>query len=248
MALLVLLSVLTCTVVGSAIGARLLGLARETRQLPELLIGTGVLVYSGVALPSLLIMGLPSLPVGVTRLFQLLQQGANFTAMSAVLLFTWRVFRPATGWARALVVAGIAVAAVASWGTLSVAPQAPGASAMPAAVRPYVSLMIVVWGGAFLWTGIESLRFHAKMRRRLALGAGDPLVCNRFLLWAIWGLACGALDLVNLAYNFAGFDFSRHPAPLLTISASCLLSSAVWYLAFLAPESYELLVLRRART
>ena len=248
MALVVLLSVLTCTVVGSAIGARLLGLARETRQLPELLIGTGVFVYSGVALPSLLMMGLPSLPVGVTRLFQLLQQGANFTAMSAILLFTWRVFRPGTGWARALVVAGIAVAAVASWGTVSVAPEAPGASAMPASVRPYVSLMVVVWGVAFLWTGTESLRFHAKMRRRLALGAGDPLVCNRFLLWAIWGLACGALDLANLAYNIAGFDFSRHPAPLLTICVSCLLSSAVWYLAFLAPESYERLVLQRART
>jgi hypothetical protein len=247
MALLVLVSVLTCSLVGSAIGGRLLALARETRQAPELLIGTGVFVYSSVALPSLLMMGLPSLSVAQIRLFQLLQQGANFTAVAAILLFTWRVFRPTTAWARWLVVASIAVGAVASWGTVSVAADAPGASAMPAAVRPYVSVMVVVWGIAFLWTGAESLRFHAKMRRRLALGAGDPLVANRFLLWAIWGLACGALDLLNLVYNLAGFDFSRHPAPLLTICASCLLSSAVWYLAFLAPESYETLVLRRAR-
>lgn len=247
MALLVLVSVLTCSVVGSAIGARLLALARETRALPELFIGTGVFAYSAVALPSLLMMGLPSLPVEVTRLFQLLQQGANFTAVSAVLLFTWRVFRPDTAWARVLVVASIAVGAVASWGTVSVAPEAQGVSAMPAAVRPYVSLMIVVWGVAFLWTGSESLRFHSKMRRRLALGAGDPLVCNRFLLWSIWGLACGALNFLNLVYNVAGLDFTRHPAPLLTICVSCLVSSAVWYLAFLAPESYETLVLRRAR-
>jgi hypothetical protein len=248
MTLLVLVSVLTCSGVGSAIGARLLALARETRQLPELFIGIGVLVYSSVALPSLLMMGLPAFPLAVTRFFQLLQQGANFTALSAILLFTWRVFRPNTAWAFVLVVVAIAVGAVASWGTVSVAPEAPGASAMPAAVRPYVSLMVVVWGVAFLWTGSESLRFHSKMRRRLALGAGDPLVCNRFLLWSIWGLACGALDLLNLVYNVAGFDFSRHPAPLLTISVSCLLSSAVWYLAFLAPDGYETFVLRRARS
>jgi len=247
MALLVLVSVLTCSVVGGAIGARLLALSRETRQLPELLIGTGVFVYSGVALPSLLMMGMPSLPLEATRFFQLLQQGANFTALSAILLFTWRVFRPSSGWARVLVFATIAVGATASLGTVSVAPEAPGASAMPASVRPYVSLMVLVWGVAFLWTGSESLRFHSKMRRRLALGAGDPLVCNRFLLWAIWGLACGALDLLNLVYNVAGFDFSRHPAPLLTICVSCLLSSAVWYLAFLAPERYETFVLGRAR-
>jgi len=247
MALLVLASVLTCSVVGSAIGARLLGLARQTRQLPELLIGTGVFAYSSLALPSLLIMGLPSLSVGAARVFQLLQQTANFVTLSAVILFTWRVFRPDAAWARALVVAGIALAAVASWGTVSVAPETQGASAMPEQVRPYVSLMVVVWAVIFLWTGLESLRFHAMMRRRLALGLGDPLVCNRFLLWAIWGLACGALDLLDLGYNLAGFDFSRHPAPLLTICASCLLSSAVWYLAFLAPESYVQLVASRAR-
>jgi len=246
MTLLVVVSVLICSIVGSAIGARLLALARETRQLPELFIGTGVFAYSSIALPSLLIMGLPSLSLGAIRSFQLLQQGANFVTLLAVLLFTWRVFRPDAAWAPALVVAATALAVAASWGSVSVAPQTPGASAIPEQARPYVSLMILVWAVAFGWTGVESLRFHAKMRRRLALGAGDPLVCNRFLLWAIWGLACGALDLLDLAYNLAGFDFSRHPAPLLTICASCLVSGVVWYLAFFAPQSYELLVLKQS--
>jgi len=248
MALLVLASVLSCCVLGGVVGARLLGLARQTRQLPELLIGSGVFVYSSVALPALLIMGLPSLSLAAARFFQLLQQSANFVTLSAVILFTWRVFRPDAAWARAGVVAGIALGLFASWGTVSVAPEAQGASAMPEQVRPYVSLMVVVWAGAFLWTGLESLRFHAMMRRRLALGVGDPVVCNRFLLWAIWGLCCGVLDLLNLGYNLAGLDFSRHPAPLLTICASCLLSSAVWYLAFLAPDSYLQLVESRARS
>jgi hypothetical protein len=246
-ALVVLASVLTCSVIGSAIGFRLLALARQTRQLPELLIGTGVFVYSTLALPSLLIMGLPSLSVGGARVFQLLQQSANFATLSAVILFTWRVFRPDAGWARALTFGSIALALVASWGTVSVAPAAQGATAMPEQVRPYVSLMVLAWGVVFFWTGLESLRFHAMMRRRLALGAGDPVVCNRFLLWAVWGVSCGVLNFLNLGYNLAGMDFSRHPAPLLTISASCLLSSGVWYLAFLAPDSYLQLVEKRAR-
>lgn len=246
MALLVLLSVLSCSAIGSVIGVRLLGVARQTRQLPELMIGTGVFVYSSLALPALLIMGLPWLSVGAARVFQLVQQIANFVTLTAIIVFTWQVFRPDETWARVLSGAGIACALVASWGSVSVAPEAQGASAMPAQVRPYVSLMVLVWGGAFLWTGLESLRYRAMMRRRLALGLADPVVCNRFLLWAVWGIGCCLLDLLNLGYNLAGLDFSRHPAPLLTICASCVLSSAIWYLAFLAPESYVQRIASRA--
>lgn len=246
MTLLVLASVLSCSAIGSLIGGRLLLVARQTRQPPELLIGIGIFVYASVALPSLLVMGLPGLSSEVTRVFQLMQQAANFTSVAAILLFTWRVFRPEAGWARLLVGASIALGLFASWGSVSIAPSAPSASAMPPEVRPYVSLMVAVWGVAFLWTGVESFRFHAKMRRRLLLGLGDPLVANRFLLWAIWGVSCYVLDLMNLAYNLAGLDFSRHPAPLLTICISCLVSSAVWYLAFFAPDGYARLVASRA--
>ena len=238
MTLFVLLSVLISSAVGSVIGARLLGLARQTRQLPELLIGTGIFVYSSLALPALLIMGLPWLSVGAARLFQLVQQLANFVTLAATVVFTWRVFRPDASWARRLAWAAIGCALFASWGSVSVAPAAQGASAMPAEVRPYVSVMVTVWAGTFLWTGLESLRYHAMMRRRLALRLADPVVCNRFLLWAVWGISCCVLSLLDLGYNFAGIDFSRHPAPLLTICVSCLVSTSVWYLAFLAPESY----------
>jgi hypothetical protein len=247
MALFVLVTVLLCSVVGTAIGARLLGVARRTRQLPELLVGTAVFTYSSLALPALMAMGLPWISLGAARALQLVQQSANCAAVTALILFTWRVFRPDEAWARLATLAGIALALLASWGTVSLAPEAPGASAIPAQVRPWVSLMVLVWNGAFLWTGLESLRFHAKMRRRLAIGLGDPLVCNRFLLWAVWGLGCFALGLLNLGYNLSGLDLSRHPAPLLTISAATSLSSAVWYLAFFAPQSYERLIAARAR-
>jgi len=238
MAALVLVSVLLCSTVGTLIGARLLGIARKTHQLPELLIGTAIFAYACLALPALLAMGLPGISLVAARTLQLVQQAANDAALTALILFTWRVFRPDAGWARWAALAAIALGLFASWGSVSVAPAAAGASAMPPEVRPYVSLMMAVWGGAFLWTGLESLRFHAMMRRRLAIKLGDPMVCNRLLLWAIWGLGCFALDLVNIACNVAGLDVSRHPAPLLNICVQTSLSSAVWYLAFFAPESY----------
>ncbi|HTO69238.1 MAG TPA: hypothetical protein VMR31_05200 [Myxococcota bacterium] len=247
MALLVLVTVSLCSAVGTAIGARLLLVAHRTRQLPELLVGTAIFMYAGLALPALLSMGLPGISLGAVRALQLMQQTANCAAVTALVLFTWRVFRPEAAWARLASAVAIGLALLASWGSVSVAPQAPGASAMPPQVRPWVSLMIAVWGFAFIWTGLESLHFHAKMRRRVALRLGDPLVCNRFLLWAVWGIACCALDLLNLGYNVAGLDLSRHPAPLLTICAATSLSSAVWYLAFFAPESYERLIAARAR-
>lgn len=248
MTLFVLASVLLCSAIGSLVGGRLLLVARQTRQPPELLIGIGIFVYSSLALPALLVMGLPGMPWGLARGFQLTQQSANCASLAAIILFTWRVFRPEAGWARLLAYAAIALALLASWGSVSVGPRAPGATVMPPEVRPYISLMVVVWGAAFLWTGVESLHFHAKMRRRLSLGLADPLVCNRFLLWAIWGISCCVLDLVNLGYNLAGLDFSRHPAPLLTICLSCFVSSAVWYLAFFAPQGYERLIAGRIRS
>ena len=38
---------------------------------------------------------------------------------------------------------------------------------------------------AFAWGGFEALRYFFLLRRRQALGLADPVVTNRFLLWAI---------------------------------------------------------------
>lgn len=50
----------------------------------------------------------------------------------------------------------------------------------------------------FLWGLVESVLYHARMRRRRALGLADPVVTNRFLLFAIWNGALFALMAVTI--------------------------------------------------
>ena len=48
----------------------------------------------------------------------------------------------------------------------------------------------------FLWALIESLVYRAQMKKRESLGLADPVVTNRFGLFAIWG---GALFVLPVA-------------------------------------------------
>ena len=49
---------------------------------------------------------------------------------------------------------------------------------------------MAIFGVAF-----ESFRYWRMLRRRLRLGLADPVVTNRFLLWAVWA-ACSTLNFV----------------------------------------------------
>ena len=49
--------------------------------------------------------------------------------------------------------------------------------------------------GCLAWSTVEALRCYLMMRRRSSFGLGDPVVKNRFLLYALWS---GSLALVNL--------------------------------------------------
>jgi hypothetical protein len=47
----------------------------------------------------------------------------------------------------------------------------------------------------FVWMAVESFRYWTLLRRRLRLGLADPLVTNRFLLWAAWAFSIVLLGL-----------------------------------------------------
>jgi hypothetical protein len=49
-----------------------------------------------------------------------------------------------------------------------------------------------------LWACFESLRYWRRMRRRAEVGLADPVVANRFALWAIWTGAFAGLPLAAL--------------------------------------------------
>src|SRR4030095_10333864 len=108
--LLALISALAFVAVGVTVGVKLLRLAHRPGALPELLVGAWMVLLSGVAWPLLLLVSMPNpLPNDVLRAGWCIAALAMSGGWSGVYLFTWHVFRPGPGWARALAFGGIGV-------------------------------------------------------------------------------------------------------------------------------------------
>jgi hypothetical protein len=162
------LGLLAVIVLTSAISVRLLRLAARHRELPELLIGV---FFAAMA-------------IELADYGQRLLGFSDFDArpvlfcisVGSLLLFDWLVFRPTS--LGAATVTCITLAAVLAASSLHFA--SGGGSV---GVR-------MVWGlGRAIslgWAFAESLRFWRLMQKRVAVGAGDPVVANRFALWSIW--------------------------------------------------------------
>jgi len=236
----------TVFVLGSAVvGLRLLWLARQTRQAPELLLGgailgTAVLGY-GVLIAALLLRGeiaadpaaIPPLAVVLTGL----GNAFHDAGVTLFLLFVIRVFRPEAGWARGL--AGGALLLL--WGGLLGVALQTGFRADPVGSAAWMCRYAVIWTYP-LWILVEALRYWSLMRRRVAVGLADPAVANRFLLWgggslftalAIWSasvplLAMGDPELLRAV---------TPPARIATAIAG-VISVTCSYLAFLPPAWY----------
>lgn len=160
---------------------------------------------------------------------------------SAIALFTWRVFRPGEAWARALALGFMALlAGVALWQTAS-----PGWRVYAAEERgawnllPAFSLITLGWAGA------ESLLYHAKLRRRLALGLADPITTDRLRLWSVSMLAAFAIALSVQALRFAGVQVTPEVMGLI-VGPLCLVAASAMWLAFLPPRRYVRWVEARA--
>src|SRR4030095_16850156 len=108
--LLALISALAFVAVGVTVGVKLLRLAHRPGALPERLVGASMVLLSGVAWPLLLLVSMPNpLPNDVLRAGWCIAALAMSGGWSGVYLFTWHVFRPGPGWARALAFGGIGV-------------------------------------------------------------------------------------------------------------------------------------------
>jgi hypothetical protein len=171
---------------------RLLGLAGRTRQIPESCAG---LYFLGAAI------GLPMRLYGASLLASdpdlagtLNTIGHVFFAAGTIsmTIFTWRVFHPGSRAAMLFTVATIGMISVTTTHTLS------GGHA-----SDEDSVSMLMTNAARLiptyWACLESLRYWLRMRRREALGLADPVVTNRFLLWAIWTGTLSALPSITLS-------------------------------------------------
>lgn len=216
------------------LGGRLLWLGGRARRLPELAIGVAFVASGGAGFALQIAAQAPGA----------LSPGAADAAMAAgklcvqlgvacQALFTWRVFQPHRAWARALFAGfGLALAGV------SAGYAASGNLGDHTYSGPWFWLEAAVQLPALAWGALESLRYYARMRRRLALGLADPVVTNRFLLW---GVAIGAgvvAAAVGPLIHALGVESPYTPALLGLAGFVALLSAGGYWLTFFPPAAY----------
>jgi hypothetical protein len=218
--------------VGLAVSVRLLGLARRTRRLPELLAGLGLLGIGPLGFCVLMagVMLFRGTPLAdVLRIGGLGLQALGFVATA---IFTCRVFRPGATWARSLATA-ISLGLLATFVSSALMPARGGGMHLHHHLDTWIKILCLGWGA------LESLRYWRVTQQRVAIGVADPLVSAGFLLWGI-SLASGALGFLLIYVAL----LSLQPGELLSagvqvvISGCGVVTAAGLYLAFLPPKAY----------
>jgi len=243
---LYLLSTLAFAVTAAVVGLRLLLLSRRTGQEAERMLGIGVL-FTAVLGYALLMVGL----IGRRLLGVAAGDGAMFTGATLVgwlfhnvgvmcmLRFVVVVFRPGDRWAR-LLAAAMSVVLWIGWGS-----YAADGGLVDGQPHGGYWIAFAVIGTYPLWTAVESFRYWVLMRRRLALGLADPLVANRFLLWALASLSAAAsIWIVNLPSLSGRVPGSEAAADLTAVAmlftgAFGVATVCAYWLTFFPPAWYR---------
>jgi hypothetical protein len=220
------------TLVCLVIGLRLLLLSARTRRLPELLVGLALFLMAGVGYPlSAVARQAPDLAPGMRAALGGLGALCVVVGVTANTAFIWLLFRRHSAWGRAL------LAAVALFGVGLFAAESSGGSWTTgrAWFWSWIPGAIAVSMG---WGCIECARYHGLLRRRLRLGLADPVVTDRFRLYA-WGTGFGlTTNCVGWVFWHLGLEMLTHPAgaPMLAVLGA---GSAVFmWLSFLPPRAY----------
>jgi hypothetical protein len=235
--------------VSLVLGPRLLFLGRSRRELPEFTMGLCLLLMGGLGYPfATLGRVVTALPDDLRGLFLGCSALCNTVGFGALAIFTWRVFRPRSGFAEAMM--ALCMAALA----LLVPAEAvwPGLVESALSKEPYPGapgyLRVVVGLGILYWSTLEAGRFARQLGRRLAIGLGDPVVADRVRLWTIAMAGASISYTESFLLSFAGIDLPAAPMGAMTIGILGLLSAASAWLAFLPPAAYLRWVAARAHT
>lgn len=228
------LGVLFQILVDAVVGVRLLRLATRTRRLPEACLGVSTLLLGVFGYPVAIAArrGLGGSPEADGALLALGLALQNVACL-ALWIATWRVFRPEERSAALLVVVAIALLVV----------SVPG-QAWSLGFADARSAGVFYWLGfagralAFVWSAAEAFRFWRMLRRRESLGLADPVVTDRFRLWAIFCTAVAVGFGVFALAKLAGVNPGESAAVLAVTSAVGLVSGASLWMAFLPPRAY----------
>jgi len=217
------------------VGVRLLMLWWRTRQLPELLIGIGVLgigpIGFGIAVIAEMIR--QQQPAAAPPLFGISLLAVGIGAF-AVFVFNWRVYHPNNKGVQLLVwIAGAGLTAAWLSDVVLAGFHNPYDFTPQYVCRSLLQVSCLLWGSA------EAFRYGFKLRRRLRLGLADPVVANRFFLWGVGAGAAGMGSLIAVAAQaITGMPVFDVPWLMLSSSLHGLVAAIAMWFAFVPPARY----------
>ena len=227
------------------VGVRLVTQWGRTRELAALLLGLGVLGIGPVGFGLVMFAAAagasdpqaPSFAAGLSAL-------AVAAGTSAKAVFNWKIYHPQS--ARVALVAFVAITclAVAVLGDAMTTGFAPAEWMKPGwmLARQLIQIGVLLWGAA------ESLRWWLRMRRRVRVGLGDPVVASRFLLWALAAASAATGSLVGMTVGLStGRGMNELPELTLVLSGFGLVSAVSLWLAFATPAWWRARVLAQAQ-
>jgi hypothetical protein len=222
------------------VGLRVLALWRTTRKLPELLLAiallsTGFISYALATVGKLFVSGSEDL----RRVLTLLGLVSECSGIGALIAFAWNVFHKHEKWAAFLASLLVAAILAAVFGEIY-SDQILRYSDSEQISGPYLPLGLALRGTGPAWMSFECLRYHAKLRRQLALGLVSPLVVHRVLLWGV-GIGASAIAYVlSVVHRIVyGTGLRAHDWALGTVSFLALISAICIGVAFFPPAAYR---------
>ena len=233
------LAVVVVALASTTVGARLLLVSRRTRGFPEFVMGLSLAAITGIGFPIVLLTELRQ-TIGPLLTFaaDFIGSFAVATGFAGFYVFTWRVFRPGSRWAAALTMLGSGAALMATAATVWLAFGIESNEEKFRVVRAWEILLFTSAAAGFLWSAVEAFRYHAMLRRRLALGLAEAIVTNRVLLWGLTGVSAGGALVVIILLRLMDVNYMSAPVVLFTAAACGFLGSVCLYLAFLPPAAY----------
>jgi hypothetical protein len=234
MQLVALLGLLVFLLAVTSMGLRLLWLWTKTRELPELTLGIAYIAGGTLGWTLTLVSFAPGLlgtPAGnALRTFAVLCLSLG---SMGVAIGNWRIYRPENR--------GIGIACAALVLVL-------GVEFVRNAVlhgTPFVRADDGwYWPGAigralpYWWSTFETIRYYLLMRRRLRFGLVQPVMVNKFFLWAVSGLCGSTTCALAVAGTVFDFEYSHASVVLSAYGALGALSAFSIWLAFFPPARY----------
>lgn len=224
-------------------GTRLFRLSLQTGQAPERLLGVSLLLWS----LSYLCWQLPIAIDSGRMELPLFFGGRVFEDIGTVTfaLFLRLVFRNDERWASWLVVTLAACAAVGVAGSAMVGDW----EALLPLSNPWWWLETVAFPGTVVWMGFEGFHHYRMARQRVRLGLCEPLICNRYLLWGLTGVAWTIYQVIMIVQQI---EYERTQVWSASMDAAVgvveLVAITLISLVFFPPRFYRRWIDRVAST